>query len=363
VQVEDMKRICLVEFDMSVVGGAEKVTASLANALCKKYRVYLYEINKREELAYQLDASVIYIAGLKDKKRLREMIREHFFRFIKFVKAHRIDTVISIDNYPTLVVSPTRFFTRAKYIYCDHGGLMNQWNEKDITAIRFWDSFMAHRVVVLTEKTKNDYIEKFHIKPEKMKCIYNWIEDEVLEARRPYNTQSHLILSVGRFGEEKGYDILVKIAGKVLPSHPDWQWHVYGTGETFDEIAEQVRQQGLEKQLLLKGNVENVYQRYPEYAFFVMTSYREGLPLVLLEAAALGIPMISFDIETGPNEIIIQGENGYLIPAYDTGQMADRLVELMEDENKRKYLAWQVKMADKFNKANILKQWIELIEE
>ena len=57
----------------------------------------------------------------------------------------------------------------------------------------------------------------------------------------------------------------------------------------------------------------------------VLPSYREGLPLVLLEAAACGLPMISFDIATGPNEIIRDKINGSLIPPYDCEKMADEI--------------------------------------
>lgn len=93
---------------------------------------------------------------------------------------------------------------------------MNQWKQKDITAIRFWNSLIAHRVVVLTEKTKKDYIKKFHVPTSKICCIYNWIEKDVLELKQPYNLESRKILSVGRFGKEKGYDMLVEVAKKIL---------------------------------------------------------------------------------------------------------------------------------------------------
>lgn len=359
-----MKKICFVDFDMSVTGGAEKVTVSLANTLCEKYKVYLYEINRGAKLAYELDDRVIYVPGMTGKTRLREMIEGAFRPFIRFVKQHQIDVVILMGNYPALIVSFTRFFTKARYIYCDHGALMNQWKQKDITAIRFWDSLVAHKTVVLTEKTKKDYIKKFHMKPKKVQCIYNWIEYELLEQREPYNGDSHLILSVGRFGKEKGYDMLVRVAEKVLPENQDWQWHVYGFGETFEEISHLVKKCGLEKQLILKGNVANVHCLYPEYAFLVLPSYREGLPLVLLEASALGLPMVSFDIETGPNEIIVQGENGYLVPPYSIEKMAARILELMKDRDKREYMSQHTKKTlDKFDKENILKQWIDLIEE
>lgn len=358
-----MKRICLVDFDMSVTGGVEKVTASLSNELCKHYKVYVYELNHGGSPAYALDGKVGFIPGLEGKTRLREMITGNFRRFICFVRAKKIDAILLMGNYPALIVSFTRFFTKAKYIYCDHGGLMNQWHQKDITAIRFWDSRVAHKTVVLTEKTKRDYVERFHMKPGRVRCIYNWIGEELLEAAKPYDSGSSQILSVGRFGPEKGYDMLVKVAQKVLPAHPGWEWHVYGTGETFDQISREVLKCGLEQQLILKGNVKDAYRLYSKYAFLVLPSYREGLPLVLLEASAVGLPMVSFDIETGPNEIIEEGKNGFLIPPYDLDKMAGKISELMEDAAMRLELSQYKGNEGKFRKNTILQQWIELIEE
>lgn len=357
-----MRKICLVDFDMSVTGGVEQVTAELVNELCKRYEVYLYEINSNSVPAYRFDPRVKYIRGVQGQDRLRGMITGTFHRFIRLVKNRNIDTVILMGNYPALIVSFTRFFTKAKYVYCDHGGLMNQWHQKDITAIRFWSALVSHKVVVLTEKTRKDYMKKFHLREKKVECIYNWIAEEVKEAKKTYDCSSQKILTVGRLGKEKGYDLLVEVAKKILPAHQDWQWHIYGSGEMQQMLEEKIEEYHLEDQLVLKGNVEHAYQYYMDYAFLVLPSYREGLPLVLLEALELGLPMVSFDIETGPNEIIEDGKNGYLIPPYDLEQMGQRMVELMEDKAKREAFATYKGKKEKFSKNTILKQWIKLIE-
>lgn len=359
-----MKKICLVDFDMSVTGGVEQVAASLANAFCSCYEVYIFEINHGGPCAYELDRRVSYLSGLSGNTRLRQMITGTFGRFIRFIKEKHIDVVLLMGNYPALIVSFTRLFTKTKYIYCDHGGLMNQWKQKDITAIRFWDALMSHKIVVLTEKTRRDYMDKFHVSPAKIQCIYNWIDPEVIECKKPYNTKSRRILSVGRFGKEKGYDMLVEVARKILPGHPEWRWDVYGTGETFEAISEQVKTYHLEDQLHLKGNVKNAYRYYSEYALLVLPSYREGLPIVLLEAAALGLPMVSFDIETGPNEIIEDGKSGYLVPPYDLNVMSERIEALMADSDLRLSFSERAKEGiGKFEKEAIFEQWQTIIDE
>ena len=200
--------------------------------------------------------------------------------------------------------------------------------------------------------------KKFHINPAKIQSIYNWIRPEVLESRKPYDSDSKKILTVGRFSEEKGYDMLVEVARKIMPGHPDWEWHLYGTGPTWEEIREKIESYGLGKQLLLKGNVKDAWRFFYQYAFCVLPSYREGLPLVLLEAKACGLPMVSFDVVTGPNEIIRDGIDGYLIPPYDLDMMAERMEELMLDKNMRTEFSKETATdIQKFEKDKIYDQW------
>lgn len=358
-----MKKICFVDYDMAVTGGVEQVTASLANELCKKYEVYVYSINDTADIAYDLDKRIHYYKGLKGATRLRQMIIPVFGAFCRFVKKEEIDLVIMMGHYSALIVSACRFFTKAKFIFCDHGALMNQWHEKDITLIRLWNSIMAHKVITLTEQTKADYIRKFHLKKLKVQCIYNWIDPQLLKVNRPYEPESKSILTVGRFGKEKGYDLLLEVAKKVLPEHEDWQWHLYGVGETFEDTKKEIYRAGLDKQLILKGNVKGVYKLFNDYAFIVLTSYREGLPLVLLEASACGLPMVSFDVMTGPNEIITDGVNGRLIKPYDCDKMADCINELIDNKERRKELSEGTTIClEKFSYDRILKEWEELLD-
>lgn len=359
-----MKRICFVDFDMSITGGVEQVTAALVNALCTNYEVYLWTlVNEKGELAYELDSRVCCKIAAESKGRLRNVISRNLIPFSRFVNENKIEIVVMMGNYPALVTSGARLLTKAKYIYCDHGALMNQWHQKDITLIRLFDAVMSHKVITLTEKTRCDYCKKFHLRSKKVKCIYNWIDTEVLKKEKPYNVASQKILTVGRFGKEKGYDLLVKVAEKVLPQNPEWEWHLYGTGEMFEQISELIQEKRLNTQLILKGNVKNVHHFFQEYSFLVLPSYREGLPIVLLEATALGLPMISFDIETGPAEIIVDKESGELIEPYSISKMAEAINNFILNPSIREFYSTNTeKVLNKFDKNEILKKWIQLFE-
>ena len=359
-----MRKICFVAYDMSVIGGVEQVITSLSNSLCEKYEVFIYSINLNHgEVKYKFNENIHFIKMLNSETRLRNMIKKNFIPFIRFVNENKIDVVLMMENYAGLITSVTRFFTRAKYIYCDHGALMNQWNRKDIVAIKFFDSLLADRIVTLTERTKRDFIEKFHIKENKIQYIYNWIEPELLASRNAYNLTAKKIISAGRFGTEKGYDMLVKVAEIAMPANPDWKWEIFGDGEKFNEIKQEIEKRNLQQQVILRGSVKNVSKLFGEYSFLVLPSYREGLPLTLLEAKACGIPMVSFDIITGPREIIDDGEDGFLIEPYNIEEMAKKISELMQSDELRKSMSEATyKGIEKFDKTSIVQQWEELLD-
>ena len=96
---------------------------------------------------------------------------------------------------------------------------------------------------------------------------------------------------------------------------------------------------------------------------YVLPSYREGLPLVLLEAKANKLPIVSFDVVTGPREIVRDNVDGFLIPCYNKKLMAKKIIELIEKKELRlKFSNNSQENINKFSKQEIMKKWIDLIE-
>lgn len=359
-----VKRICFVVYDIGVLGGAEQVAVNVANKLCESYLVQIYSIcgNERNSL-YRINSKIYIEFANNQNSRIRQLIFENTRKFNKYLKKNHIDIAFLIGAYSAGITAPSQLVTKTRFVFCDHGALMNQWKEKDITTLRWIASKISNRTVVLTDKTRADYIEKFNIKPTRILRIYNWIDSDLMKNSCDYNIDSKRIITVGRISKEKGFDLLVRVAEKVLPKYPEWCWEILGDGEDFEKIRKLVEKKGLQNQVILKGCVQNASQYFSQYSFYVLPSYREGLPLVLLEAKVNKLPIISFDIETGPREIVSK-ENGILIEPYDCEAMAQAISKLIEDANLRK------KMSDRsgdnlaeFEMNIILKQWISIIEE
>ena len=158
----------------------------------------------------------------------------------------------------------------------------------------------------------------------------------------------------------------MQVAKSVFAKHPDWQWHIYGDGEQNykNQIIDLIKQNSLENHIILKDNHSEIYDLYQDYSFLVMTSRYEGLPMVLLEAKAKKLPIVSFDINSGPSDIIRDGVDGFLIKPFDCEAMADKICELIENPELRQKLSDNAYgNLDKFSKEKIIKQWCDLIDE
>jgi glycosyltransferase involved in cell wall biosynthesis len=360
-----LSRICFVICDMSVTGGAERVLASLANKLSEHEEIHIFSITKEndENNAFPLSDRVKIHYSSTGKKRYREILLSGWKPLRAYLKKEKIDIAVAVTGYMVPVVAmATMFMKRIKTVFYDHGALCNQLNDKTAMFQRSFAAKHFDMTVVLTRRSMEDYISRFHMQKDRVTYIYNWIDDALLSQDCEYRPGCKKIISVGRLSPEKGFDMLIQTAKKVLPEHPDWSWDIYGDGDERDAIQKQIYNKHLDGQLILKGNRKDIYRLYSEYAFLVLTSYREGLPLVLLEAKACGLPLVSFDCLTGPSEIISSGEDGYLIPPYDTDEMADKIAQLMECPELRKSFSDNShKNTEKFSQNVILNQWLELI--
>ena len=112
------------------------------------------------------------------------------------------------------------------------------------------------------------------------------------------------------------------------------------------------------------GNRSDLYTLYGEYAFCVMTSRYEGFPMTLLEASSNRLPLVAFDVPTGPDEIINDGINGYLVPADNDQLMKERIESLMEDASLRRAMSEEAyKTSEAFDTERILPKWRSLLKE
>lgn len=361
-----MKKIAIVRYNLSKIGGAEKVAISMANELSSHYDVRLLSILLDEDgfINYDIHPNVQLVNFYKGDIRIRTAILKLTTKLREYIKKERIEVIFSIAPLTNIMIRLATLGLDVKIVFCDHHSLEFQ-DGRSRKIQRYIGAKYFDKVVTLTQEDRIKYSKKYKISIEKVATIYNWIE-ETKHHKTGLNNDSKKILTVGRFHSQKGYDYLAKVAIKVLSQHPDWQWDIYGSGDKLieQELKRELEEGSVFSQVNFKGNVKGTENIYPNHSIYVMTSRYEGLPLVLLEAQQYNLPIVSFRCPTGPSEIVEDEINGYLIDCYDVDQMSEKLLELMKNDDLRQSFSEHAKdNMDKFDKNKILNQWIYLIEE
>ena len=370
-----MKKIGIVITNIENNGGAERSAVNLANELTELYEVHLigyfgkssyYNLNNKVKL--HVLVSNIDNNDMKIKKQLIKLsilLRE-------YVKNNSLEILIVINRYTVLPTVISKFTTKVKLLCCEHSSLNGYKIIENnllgkihrIILLNYIYKFVSDRVIFLTKKDADIYSSKYCCS-NKAIYIYNFIDDILLLKVNQYNIKSKKIITVGRIDFAKGYEYLIEVAKLVFARYPDWTWHIYGDGdvEYKNKIISLIKENNLQNNIISQGNHSDIYDLYQDYSFCVMTSRYEGLPMVLLEAKAKKLPIVSFDINSGPSDIIRDSIDGFLIEPFDCNAMAGKICELIENlELRQKFSDNAHGNIDKFSKEKIIKQWCDLID-
>jgi glycosyltransferase involved in cell wall biosynthesis len=358
----NMKKIGILSFSPFTIGGGQKMTCALAGILCENFDTHLiafYEIGS----VPCIDKKIRIISlNMPQESRVLFVLLKSFLKFKKYIVSQKIDILIISGSMPVPVVFFLKPFIKCKVIFWEHECIVQR--DKKSLLFRKLACWMSDRIVTISKKTYNDYINILKYDENKIEIIYNFIEKEFYKNSFNYDLNSKLILSVGRLSREKGFDLAVKVSKKVFAEHPNWQWHIYGEGPERKNLEKLIAENYLEKNIILKGERKKIYNIFKNYSIFVLPSYREGFSLALLEAKASGLPSISFDCAAGPNEIIQNKVNGYLIECYNTEKMAEKIVYLIENPYLRIKFSENCRpVSEKFGKTNFLEKWENLIKK
>lgn len=352
-----MAKICFFSGDITRGGGTERVSTMIANALAKegKYKIlFLSLVEQQEEPFFELNKDIRrYALGNKWMNPGLGYLKM-IPRLRRFLKEHKIDIIIDIDIVLDVLSIPAIKGLNVKVISWEHFHYEYEMQSLYRRYILKYSLKRSDYMVTLTERDKKTYMEKTG-RTERISAIYNPVQEissyDIVQ-------KEQWIITVGQLLWVKGIDYLAEVAGYVLKLYPNWKWLVVGAGEGEPFLREYIKDRKLENQLILTGRTDDVNSYLRKAQIFVMTSRSEGLPMCLLEAKAFSIPSISFDILTGPSEIIEDGVNGYLIPPFDSEDMAEKLIRLMQDEDLRINFAKHVwDNIEKFQMKNVLDNW------
>lgn len=152
----------------------------------------------------------------------------------------------------------------------------------------------------------------------------------------PAALDAKVVIAAGRLSRQKGFDRLLAAWATVVPRHPDWQLRIFGEGGWEPRLRAQIDELEIGDSARLMGFTPRLDEELAGASLYVMSSRREGFPMVLLEAMAAGLPVVSFDCPTGPRDIVRDGVDGYVVRNRDVEALASAMSELMSDADRRK---------------------------
>ena len=173
------------------------------------------------------------------------------------------------------------------------------------------------------------------------------------------------VIAVGRLDYQKGFDRLIEAWHLVQQTgrHDDWRLDIYGQGEWQEMLEQRIKDYGIAATCAIHAPTKNIGEEYTRSSMLVMSSNYEGFPMVMIEAMACGLPVVSFDFKCGPRDIIDHGKNGLIVPNGDIQGLADAMAQLMSDEALRQEMGMNARqVVDTYSEEAVMKKWISLFE-
>lgn len=399
-------------------GGSERVVINLANELCKIPNLqvsilsYYTDTTASKPHAYWLDSRVnvsyLYNHDEKRKKGLSKII----WRWIKPIWINLLMNK-QYRDYDVIIESDFAFFyprfrvKNTKYIKIMHS-IINKWkkknnlfdciiflNEKELNR---WHSYHNNIIKIPNFIPSQPYID---LLPKAIKYL-NELQNKDLQAtlknycqtldiNSPYtdiqnfkqakfllktfihhaltksieSKKQYKLIAVGRMdaiNNHKGFPRLIQAYSKIANEFPEWQLEIIGQDQGQKQLLEsQIKSLKMQDYIVLKPFTTNIESLYLEADIFVMSSHVESLPMVLIEAASFGLPLVAYDIGTIRDCF---DNNGILVEDNNEEQFCLAMQTLMRDEKKRLSMGWHgIQLAQtRFSKERIVEQWLILFK-
>ena len=372
-----MKKICFYVDNIYTLGGIQRIVTDMANKLKDKYDITIinqYFIKDDKRCNYNLDKKIkvktisndfffldkiifaplriirYLIIHFKLSNNVAKSILNYDYKIFKKIKLinlindEKYDYVLAEGLYNCIYMSKLRNRINSKIIGCWHSSYYNyikDYNELDII-----NSLSTIETIVLTKYDSKLIKEKYGID---VKYIYNFISSEPVKTSTLNNKN---FIAVGRYHNVKGFDRLIRNFSKL--SNKDWNLLIVGEG------LERKKLQSIINDLKLNDSTDNIDDYYRQGGIFLLSSYGEGFPMVVLEAMKYGLPIIAYDIpvlhEMLPND-------DYIVDQNDDKSYIHLMEKLCNNEELRnKVGADNSKKCEDFYDYLIIKRWISLLK-
>ncbi len=345
-------------------GGAERVVSILANHFSEYYDVTLLVLVSKESF-YPLDERVKFISADFKVNRTNKFFRAmslafNFLRSVCFVRSavseDNPDIVFSILEEADIVTYLAMLGNKKAARICSE--------RNDPTKRSKLMQFILRRIydgcdmLVCQSAKVADYYE--NVPKEKKVVVPNPVDFSRYPERVPEGDKK-CIVGVGRLRDQKNFRLLIDGFALISDRYENVNLVIYGEGSQREELERRISELGLEGRVELPGASRQVLMDIRDATVFVMSSDYEGFPNALVEAIAVGVPVISTDFSTGIARDIIKEDVGIVIPCGDKNALANALETLLSQPEKRRYIRENgYKSVVKFETDKVVEMWDEL---
>ena len=372
-------------------GGAERTAANLSS-LFDEYGEEVYLITfDGSNITYPYKGKLIDLS-LGINKNVFDAIKKNIKRIIKvkkIKKKYNLDVCISFLDTPNLVNVLSggkckKIVSIRNYLSLEKQSFIRK------QLIRF-SSIRADKTVCISKNVEYDMRDFFKIKEKKLCTIYNPVDiKSLLTIEEDYTFDKEFsdyfnIVTMGRLTYQKGQWNLIYAIKDIVVQYPKVRLYILGDGELKNELEELVKKLELEEHVFFLGFISNAHKFLRQCDLFVLTSLFEGLGNVLLEAMALGLPVISTDCKSGPREIIAPNSNiksvcenidverfGILVKQFskeknivdnDSLVYIKQAIEMfyLDKKLREKYTTKSKMRANDFSKEKVYNEWMKLL--
>lgn len=359
-----MKNICFLIGNLNSSGGTERVTSLIASALVQRhYNILILSLVDGSNPFFYLDKHIqthtLYPKKLSFKKNFVGTV----WKLRQFIKHHNVDTLVVVDSISCLFTIPASIGLDIKHLCWEHFNFKNNNGLRLRDISRVWAARYCDYVVTLTERDKSLWQQGLNKIKANIIAIPNPTAYENIE--HTPRLEYKVVLALGHLTQVKGFDLLIQAWSQVCRDNNDWTLCLLGSGEEEEALKNQAKSLGIMDRINFVAATKNVEQYYRACAFYCLSSRFEGFPMVLLEAQAFGLPIISFDCETGPSEVVVDNINGWLVENGNVEALSERLLTAINIENSAyQALSNQAKFSSqRFSVSHIVDSWHHILSD
>ena len=346
-------------------GGAERVFVNLAEYFQNKGYQIIMVTQYRKEEEYELAEGIRRILSDIPPEETTASRLLNFYRRVK--KLHRIwkeeepDLALSCVGKNNFMAIVTTMFTKTKPVVSVVGEAGEEYPNRLMKFLANLLFPFASGVILQTERSRSFFSERV----SKTAVILPNSLNPLFLRERYRGEREKRIVSVGRLDANKNHEMMFQAFAGLADKYPEYTLTVYGEGELRETLQERIASLGLEKRIFLPGVIPDVADKIEKASLFLLTSYSEGISNALIEAMALGLPVIATDVPSGgTQELIRQEENGLIIPAGDAKALEKAMDRLLSDREYAERLGEQAhKIQERLAPDSVNRQWQEYFEK